>query len=124
MQNFFRKKKLTAQWRNHVRPITWRCKWLELKVKVFESQASNYSRKIAAFDHKKLMAFDQSRVEEVGSRSLPFTPHSNRPLKRRKRKRVECSTDVAAYMANHNLFSYRGTTCFPLQSMLYSLLFP
>lgn len=120
-----RKKKLTSHWRNYIRPLMWRCKWTELKIKEFESQASKYSRKVAAYDHKKLVAFDQSRVEEFGSRSLPYTSHSKskKPSKRRKRKRVEFTTDMAAYMANHNLFSYRGATCFQLQSVLYSLLF-
>ena len=56
------------------------------------------------------MPFDQLQVEEFGSKCLPYTPQSHRkmPLKRRKRKRVESTTDTATYMAHHNLFSYRG----------------
>lgn len=88
----------------------WRCKWTELKIKELESQASKYRKYNTTYDQKKLMAFDQSRVEEFGSKSLPFMSKSHRtkPLKRRKRKRVEHTTDITAYMAHHNLFSYCG----------------
>ncbi|CDP10873.1 unnamed protein product [Coffea canephora] len=112
LSSFFpmRKKKLTCHWRNFIRNLTWRCKWTELKIKEIESQASKYRRHIAAYDQNKLMPFDQLQVEEFGSKSLPYTPQSHRkmPLKRRKRKRVESTTDTTTYMAHHNLFSYRA----------------
>ncbi|KAL3507044.1 hypothetical protein ACH5RR_032426 [Cinchona calisaya] len=110
LSSFFpmRKKRLTGHWRNFIRPLMWRCKWTELKIKELESQASKYRRHIAAYDQKKLMSFDQLRVEEFGSKSLPYTPqsHGKKPLKRWKRKRVEYTTDKTTFVAHHNLFSY------------------
>ncbi|CAI9108560.1 OLC1v1008190C2 [Oldenlandia corymbosa var. corymbosa] len=87
----------------------WRCKWAELKIKEFESMASEYSRRIRACDLKKRLAYEQLRVEEFGSKSLPYTPrrHRKKPLKRRKRKKVECITNTTEYMSRHNLFSYQ-----------------
>ncbi|GLT91573.1 hypothetical protein SLE2022_094550 [Rubroshorea leprosula] len=66
-----RKKKLTSHWRSFIRPLMWRCKWTELRIKEIESQALK----------KKV-------------------------IKRRKRKKVEETTDITSYMSRHNLFSY------------------
>ncbi|KAE9450445.1 hypothetical protein C3L33_17662, partial [Rhododendron williamsianum] len=102
-----RKKKLTTHWRRFVRPLMWRCKWTELKIKQFQSQASKYSRELAAYDQKQL-ELDQLTSENFASKPLPFTvqSHGNKTMKRRKRKRVEDTTDVTLYMSQHNLFSY------------------
>ncbi|XP_022849170.1 uncharacterized protein LOC111371417 [Olea europaea var. sylvestris] len=102
-----RKKKLTTHWRNFIRPLVWRCKWTELRIKELQSQASKYDRCIAAHDRKKCMSIDQGTVEQSGSRSLPFRSQDcrKRPMKRRKRKRVEDTTDIASYLSNHILFS-------------------
>ncbi|CAI9776374.1 unnamed protein product [Fraxinus pennsylvanica] len=102
-----RKKKLTTHWRNFIHPLMWRCKWTELRIKELESRASKYDRYIAAQDRKKHMSIDHGTVEKSGSRSLPFKSqdHRKRPMKRRKRKRVEDTTDIASYMSNHILFS-------------------
>lgn len=104
-----RKKKLTNHWRNFILPLMWRCRWAELKLKEFESQASKYNGKMAEYDQKKLASYDASIVQENGTRSLPVTLQYNRKwyLRRRKRRKVEQSADVAAYMANHHLFSCR-----------------
>ncbi|CAI9770922.1 unnamed protein product [Fraxinus pennsylvanica] len=102
-----RKKKLTTHWRNFIRPLMWRCKWAELRIKELESQASKYDRCIAAHERKKHMSIDQGTVEQSGLRSLPFKSQYRRkgPMKRRKRKRLEDTTDIASYMTNHILFS-------------------
>ncbi|XP_051126391.1 uncharacterized protein LOC127248215 [Andrographis paniculata] len=104
-----RKKKLSAHWRNFIQPLMWRCKWTELKIKELESQASKYTREVSIKYGKNHLALDQALVEQSGSKLLPFTHQSRRkkPMKRRKRKRVEDTTDIASYMLNHILFSDR-----------------
>ncbi|KAL6578180.1 hypothetical protein OROMI_010508 [Orobanche minor] len=104
-----RKKKLTAHWRDFIYPLMWRCKWTELRIKELESQASKYAREISIHNRGKHIALDQTTVEQSGSKSLPFTrlSHGKKPMKRRKRKRVESITDIATYMSNHILFSER-----------------
>ncbi|XP_022874957.1 uncharacterized protein LOC111393583 [Olea europaea var. sylvestris] len=102
-----RKKKLTAHWRNFIHPLMWRCKWTELKIKELELQASKYDRCIAAHERRKRMSIDQLTVEQSGSRSLPFKSQyrRKRAMKRRKRKRLEDTTDIGSYMSKHILFS-------------------
>lgn len=106
-----RKKKLTAQWRKFIRPLMWRCKWTELKIKEFESQASSYERKLAAYDLGKSKELDQS-ILEGGSKSAPISSQYPRKkaMKRRKRKRVEQTIEVTSYLSRHNLFSYFENT--------------
>ncbi|XP_050377580.1 uncharacterized protein LOC126794839 isoform X2 [Argentina anserina] len=103
-----RKKKLTNHWRTFIRPVMWRCKWMELRIKEIESQELNYSQALAAYDQRKHSAFDQIILEESGSKSLPFSSQSlqNKSAKRRKRKKIEETTDIASYMSRHNVFSY------------------
>lgn len=104
-----RKKKLTARWRNFIHPVMWRCKWIELRVKELESQALKYDREVSAIERRKHMSLDKKIMENSGAKSLPFSlqSHRKRPMKRRKRKRVENTTDIASYMSNHIIFSER-----------------
>lgn len=99
----------------------WRCKWTELKIKELELQASKYDRCIAAHERRKRMSIDQLTVEQSGSRSLPFKSQyrRKRAMKRRKRKRLEDTTDIGSYMSKHILFSGHGLTSFfiPLDSV-------
>ncbi|XP_031277957.1 uncharacterized protein LOC116136381 isoform X2 [Pistacia vera] len=103
-----RKKKLTDHWRRFVRPIMWRCKWIELQIKEFQSQALKYDREIADYDQKKRVEYEKLALEGIDARSRPFSRHiqRNQVMKRKKRKRVEDTTDLASYMSQHNLFSY------------------
>ncbi|MBA0599724.1 hypothetical protein Gorai_005931 [Gossypium raimondii] len=103
-----RKKRLTSHWRSFIRPLMWRCKWAELRIKQIESQAVKYSREISAYEQSKFSRIDQSALEGFGSKSLPFCSQYNRrkAIKRRRRKRIEETTDIASYMSCHNLFSY------------------
>ncbi|KAL4590974.1 hypothetical protein LXL04_003922 [Taraxacum kok-saghyz] len=102
-----RKKKLTNHWRNFIRPVMWRCKWAELKIKQFESQALQYAKTIATYDQTKHLA-NQSIPEGFTTRSMPFScqGHHNKLMKRRKRVRVEDTADAKLYMSKHILFSY------------------
>ncbi|KAF3968379.1 hypothetical protein CMV_007716 [Castanea mollissima] len=103
-----RKKKLTNHWRNFIRPLMWRCKWTELRIKEMELQALKYARELAAYDQRKQPGFDQFTFEGLGSKSLPFSSQccKKKTIKRRKRKRVEDTTDLTSYMSKHHLFSY------------------
>ncbi|WCJ28747.1 hypothetical protein M5689_010425 [Euphorbia peplus] len=99
-----RRKKLTDHWRRFIRPIMWRCKWIELQIKEFESQAQKYDRELAQYAERKLFDF----VEGCDAKSLPFSSSTQRKkvMQRKKRKRVEEITDTSSYMRQHNLFSY------------------
>ncbi|KAK9287756.1 hypothetical protein L1049_016196 [Liquidambar formosana] len=103
-----RKKKLTNHWRSFIRPLMWRCKWTELRIKEIESQALQYARELAVCDQEKPLEVDQCTVESFGLKSLPFSSqcHRRKAMKRRKRRRVEDTSDITSYMSHHNLFSY------------------
>ena len=92
----------------------WRCKWTELRIKEMESQALKYGSELAAYDQRKHSGFNQFTFEGLGSKSLPFSNQCfrKRTIKRRKRKRVEDTTDLTSYMSQHHLFSYLGTSFF------------
>lgn len=119
-----RKKKLTNHWRNFIRPLMWRCKWTELRIKKIESQALKYSREIAAYDQRKHLEFNQLTSDGLGSKSLPFSHqcYRKKAIKRRKRKRVEDTADITSYMSQHNLFSYLGTRFFFILNSFGALL--
>lgn len=88
----------------------WRCKWAELKIREFKSQAAKYSQLLAAYDRRKQLELDQFNSDGCDSRSLPFSNPNYRmkAMKRRKRRRIEDTINVTSYMLNHNLFSYFG----------------
>ncbi|CAM8935496.1 hypothetical protein QQ045_013080 [Rhodiola kirilowii] len=103
-----RKKKVTSHWRNFIRPVMWRCKWAELQMKKFQSQASMYSKILAEYDQGRQSQLENFPAESLCSRSLPF-PHQmkhKKIMRRHIRKRVEDTTDIASYMLHHNLFAY------------------
>ncbi|KAI3982276.1 hypothetical protein MKX01_037809 [Papaver californicum] len=102
-----RKKKLTDQWRSYIRPLMWRCKWVELMMKEFRSQASKYNAELAECLRVKQLELGQYASEGCG-RTLPFCRqiYKRKVMKRRKRKKVEDTTDIPSYMASHNLFSH------------------
>jgi len=106
-----RKRKLTDHWRNFIRPLTWRCKWTELRIKEIDSLALKYSKELAEYDKGKHTTPDQFSIEEFGSKSLPFLGEHrrNKANKRRKRKKVEETTEIGSYTSHHYIFSYLGT---------------
>ncbi|KAK2380485.1 hypothetical protein P8452_36716 [Trifolium repens] len=103
-----RKRKLTDHWRNFIRPLMWRLKWTELRLKQLESQKLKYNRELEEYDRGKHTAPDHFNLEEFGSKSIPFSSHRYRSKAkmRRKRKKIEATTDIASYTARHYLFSY------------------
>ena len=107
-----RKKRLTNHWKSFIRPLMWRSKWLELKIRELETQALEYPKKLESLDQEKLGAANTDpSVLENGMKSLPFTNPSYKrraAKRRRKRKKVESTDDLTSYMSHHNLFSYIG----------------
>ncbi|KAL1190445.1 hypothetical protein V5N11_016823 [Cardamine amara subsp. amara] len=104
-----RKKKLADHWRRFIQPITWRCKWIELKVKEFQKQALKYDKEIEESCQAKKLELEKLKSEEVGVKALsplPCFTHKNQLKKRKRRKRVEETSDVPSFALNHNLFSY------------------
>ncbi|XP_077218763.1 elongation factor [Tasmannia lanceolata] len=103
-----RKKKLTPHWRRYIRPLMWRCKWIELRAKEFQSKASKYDKELSAIAHVKQSTVGCVASESSTARSVPFSRQSHRKqvMKRRKRKRIEDTADIPSYMSHHNLFSY------------------
>ncbi|KAJ6735597.1 ELONGATION FACTOR [Salix viminalis] len=102
-----RRKKLTDHWRRFIRPLMWRCKWVELKIKELQSHAFKYDREIAEDEQRKM--FDlETFIGGFPVKSLPFSTCMTRKkaMTRKKRKRFEETEDVASYMLQHNLFSY------------------
>ncbi|XP_022974818.1 uncharacterized protein LOC111473601 isoform X2 [Cucurbita maxima] len=105
---FPRKKKLTDHWKKFISPVTWRCRWLELKIRKLQSQSSKYDRELALYDQRKQSVYEQFSTEDFDVKSTGFSSHTQRDriMKRKKRKKNEETTEVASYMAHHNLFSY------------------
>ncbi|KAI3846418.1 hypothetical protein MKX03_001868 [Papaver bracteatum] len=102
-----RKKRLTDQWRSYIRPLMWRCKWVELRMKEFRLQAAKYNTELAECLRVKQLELGQFASEGCG-RTLPFCRqiYKKKAMKRRKRKKVEDTTDITSYMSSHNLFSH------------------
>ncbi|KAA8515857.1 hypothetical protein F0562_019036 [Nyssa sinensis] len=104
---FRMRKKLTSHWRTFIRPLMWRCRWVELQIKGFQSQAIKYDKELAEYNQRKQFELDNVTLEGFGAKSLPFSSQrcSKKVMKRKKRKRVD-TVDIASYMSHHNLFSY------------------
>ncbi|KAL4585807.1 hypothetical protein LXL04_010433 [Taraxacum kok-saghyz] len=96
-----RKKRVTSDWRKFIRPIMWRCKWLELQIKKFQSQAMKYDKVLEKDYQKKLLKYKNFESEGLCAKSMPFIHDSQRdkPLKRKKRKHEEMDTKL--YMSPH-----------------------
>ncbi|KAJ6398631.1 hypothetical protein OIU77_019423 [Salix suchowensis] len=102
-----RRKKLTDHWRRFIRPLMWRCKWVELKITELQSHAFKYDREIAEDEQRKMLDLE-TFIGGFPVKSLPFSTCVTRKkaMTRKKRKRFEETEDVASYMLQHNLFSY------------------
>ncbi|KAL7233705.1 hypothetical protein ACSBR1_017340 [Camellia fascicularis] len=103
-----RRKRLTPHWRTFIRPLMWHCKWVELQIKNFESQALKYDGELAEFNRRKQFELDNCSLEGFGAKPIPFScqSQSKEVTKRKKRKRIEDTVGIASYMSHHNLFSY------------------
>ncbi|PIN22786.1 hypothetical protein CDL12_04503 [Handroanthus impetiginosus] len=110
-----RNRKTTTHWRSFIQPVMWRCKWVELQIKKFDAQAEEYEKKLEKYNRRKQFQLEKSTLEGFGMKSLPLSQNyaKHEVLKRKKRRRAESTTDIAAYMSHHNLFSYyENRKCF------------
>ncbi|PIA53543.1 hypothetical protein AQUCO_00900253v1 [Aquilegia coerulea] len=107
---FLGKKKVTSQWRRYISPLSWRGKWLELKMRELKSQISKYDRELASYGQRQQpLEFGRCRSENCSVKELPFCGEQRKKefyMKRKKRKKVEEMVDVSSFMTHHNLFSY------------------
>ena len=112
-----RRKKLTTHWRSFIHPLMWRCKWVELQIKKLQSRAHLYDKELEVYDSKRQSELDSSTMVD-GTKSVPFSRENAKlnVFRRKKRRRTEATTDVAAYMSQHNLFSCYGRNIHPLVS--------
>lgn len=102
-----RKKKVSDHWRDFIRPLMWRCKWVELCVRELNSKASKYEKEIAGNYERKQNEWEKNATEDLCMRSTPFICQDRQKvMKRRKRRRVEETVDLSSYTSCHNLFSY------------------
>ncbi|CAL4976552.1 unnamed protein product [Urochloa decumbens] len=102
-----RRKKVTVEWRNSVRPILWRCQWLELRMKELSSQVSKYDRELALIKKGKELQQTVSKANGSMSQSMEIHRiHRNSIMKRRKRKRHEENVDASLYISKHQILSY------------------
>ncbi|RLN25668.1 uncharacterized protein C2845_PM07G08270 [Panicum miliaceum] len=102
-----RRKKVTAEWRNSVRPILWRCQWLELRMKELSCQVSKYDRELALIKKEKEVQQTVSKANGSMSESMQIHKgHRNSIMERRKRKRHEENVDASLYIKKHQILSY------------------
>ncbi|KMZ58879.1 hypothetical protein ZOSMA_72G00410 [Zostera marina] len=103
----FRKKKTSEQWRNCIRPVEWRCKWLELRIKELDDQASIYDRELAVYNQEKQLQAALTSTDNCAARGVSLTHRSHiKAMTRRKRKKYEETCNIPLYMAQHPIFSY------------------
>ncbi|CAO2186171.1 unnamed protein product [Urochloa humidicola] len=102
-----RRKKVTDEWRNYVRPILWRCQWLELQMKELLSQVSVYDRELALIKKEKELQQEVCKANGSMSESIEiYEGYGNSIMKRRKRKSHEKNVDASLYINKHQILSY------------------
>ncbi|CAI8591737.1 unnamed protein product [Vicia faba] len=104
-----RKKKMTDHWKKFIYPLKRRCKWLEMQLRILDSQTKKYEEAIAAYDQQKQLRFLLPAGDDLYIKSVPRSDgvQRNEVMMRKKRRRVE-ECDLSSYMSNHCLFSYYG----------------
>ncbi|KAJ1290301.1 hypothetical protein BS78_02G233000 [Paspalum vaginatum] len=102
-----RRKKVTAEWRNCVRPVMWRCHWLELRMKELSSQVSKYDRELSQITKEKELQQAVSKANGFMSESMQIDKsYRNSIMKRRKRKMHEENMCESFCIDEHQILSY------------------
>ncbi|GAB4861971.1 hypothetical protein Ancab_037225 [Ancistrocladus abbreviatus] len=103
-----RKKKLTPNWKRFIRPLSWRCKWVELQLRELQSQEVKYKREVSEWNQRKQQELEKLISEDLPVKSVPTFCQNQRVniMRRKKRKRVEEKVNTASYMEHHSVFSY------------------
>ncbi|GLJ36541.1 hypothetical protein SUGI_0734300 [Cryptomeria japonica] len=98
--------RLSDDWKSYRRGIEWRCHWLELQIKEFQSQASKYDCILKKIQSKKLQRDSLTCIKDSAARTTPLISHSiKQRILHRKPKKVRKEKDLSAYMSQHPLFS-------------------
>lgn len=102
------RKKVTPHWRDFIQPLRQRCKLIELKLHLLQSQTEKYEKQMRDYTQQMKLQTESVGLEDLGSKSLPFSCNSSRDMvmKRKKRRRTEDTLDIAAYMSHCPLFSF------------------
>ncbi|CAM0955864.1 unnamed protein product [Alopecurus aequalis] len=103
-----RQKEVTDEWRKAVRPLMWRCQWLELRMKYLSSQVAKYDKELALIKHEKDLQLEMINADRSNPElaRLDVQSHGRITMKRRKRQRHEDIMDTSLYMNNHQILSY------------------
>ncbi|XP_054776806.1 uncharacterized protein LOC129285240 [Prosopis cineraria] len=103
-----RRKKLTSHWKSFIRPLRWRCKWIELQLKKLRSQELKYEKEIAAYDYRRQIMSANFASDGIDTKLAPLTGGicGKKVMKRKKRKRVEETCNLASYTSDHRVLSY------------------
>lgn len=91
----------------------WRCKWVELQLRKFQSMAIMYDKEIEKHNQAKRLKYKNFDSEGGCAKSMPYFHDSQREklMKRKIRKRPE-EWDPEVYTSQHNLFSFFGIFTF------------
>ncbi|XP_076940766.1 uncharacterized protein LOC143610079 [Bidens hawaiensis] len=105
-----RKKKVTSHWRKFIQPIMWRCQWLELQARKFESIAVMYDKELEKHYKTKELKYKNFELEGCCAKSMPYVHDSKRQklMKRKIRKKHEDS-DTNMCMLYQNISSHLAT---------------
>uniref|UniRef100_A0ACD5U2H8 Uncharacterized protein n=1 Tax=Avena sativa TaxID=4498 RepID=A0ACD5U2H8_AVESA len=103
-----RQKHVTDEWRKAVRPLMWRCQWLELRMKDLSSQVAKYDKELALIQHEKDLQLEMLQADSSNPElaKLDVQSHDRNTMKRRKRQRHEDMMDTSLYMNNHPILSH------------------
>ncbi|XP_028753200.1 uncharacterized protein LOC114712819 [Neltuma alba] len=106
--SLIRRKKLTSHWKSFIRPLRWRCKWIELKLKQLQSQKLKYEKELAAYDYRRQLMSANFTLDGCNTKSVPLLKGicGKKVMKRKKRKRAEETCNLASYTSDHYILSY------------------
>lgn len=97
---------LSDDWKSYRRGIEWRCRWLELHIKEFQSRVSCYDQKLKEIQSKKLGKNHAHFIEAPAARAASLISHYHQQrILHRKRRKVRDAENFSRYMSQHPLFS-------------------
>lgn len=101
---------MTSHWRKFIQPIMWRCKWLELQARKFESIAAVYDKELEKHNKTKELKYKNFVLEGCCAKSMPYVHDSKtQKLMRRKLRKKHEDSDTNMCMLHHNISSYLAT---------------
>ncbi|KAK4254316.1 hypothetical protein QN277_009716 [Acacia crassicarpa] len=103
-----RREKLTSHWESFIRPLSWCCKWLELKLKQLQSQEHKYEKELAAYEYRRQFVTENFSLDGCNTKSIPLPVGlcGKKVIKRKKCKRIEETCNLASYTSDHCVLSY------------------